>query len=168
VPCSCIQFYRLVKGKTVGQVQRYDTFNCQMSCNTCGRAWKISVRIIMIESSILRVLFPDVSWPLISELQWICVIFPFEICSSIIFTYMYMSQIRYRHARRDRLLIRRKFLLFLILWFFSVLSSGFITDALGYQMLLKENGTVLNVKIKWNSRDEEEDISEQHTWRLSG
>ena len=61
---------------------------------------------------------------------------------------MYMSQIRYRHARRDRLLIRRKFLLFLILWFFSVLSSGFITDALGYQMLLKENGTVLNVKIK--------------------
>jgi len=29
-----------------------------------------------------------------------------------------------------------------------VLSSGFITDALGYQMLLKENGTVLNVKIK--------------------
>ena len=61
---------------------------------------------------------------------------------------MYMSEIRYRHIRRDRLLIRRKFLLFLILWFFSVLSSGFITDVLGYQTLLKENGIVLNVKIK--------------------
>ena len=39
-------------------------------------------------------------------------------------------------------------IMFLILWLFSVLSSGFITDALGYQTLLKENGTVLNVKIK--------------------
>ena len=38
--------------------------------------------------------------------------------------------------------------LILILWLFSVLSSGFITDALGYQMLPKENGTVRNVKIK--------------------
>ena len=39
-------------------------------------------------------------------------------------------------------------ILILILWLFSVLSSGFITDALGYQMLPKENGTVRNVKIK--------------------
>ena len=76
------------------------------------------------------------------------------------------------YRNQGKLCIHLALVILIFVWLFlslfSVPSSGFIMDALDYQTLPKENGSVLSVKIKWNSKDEEEDTNEQYTWRPSG